>query len=138
MEKNYKKIKNIYRYLSVLNPTSNNLGISYNTLSEFINRSQLLADNDGYGFSDIDINLILMNSSISKKILRHQFFEFICRTANEKFLNRGITNNLHEGVEKLLDEFFIKSFLDFETDKWKVQRLFNYECEKVFKDNFLF
>ena len=143
LRSNYRKIKEIYHYLAALDPHGNILCISQNTLSDFVKQSNLLEQNY-LKFSDIDLSYLSAyipllksnydsDSTPGRFLIRCQFMEILVRLANDRYYKHGLEKNIIDATKMVIENHIFPFFKNYDYTTWKEKRLWNIECDKVYK-----
>lgn len=89
--------------------------------------------------SDIDFEFIVTKAGAKKTemnperwLIRYQFMEIFVRIALHKYHKSKRVATQYEAVENLWHEHLLPFFVKFDCHKWRVEQLWNVECDEVF------
>jgi len=143
MRKNYKIIREIYKYYSAVEPCDRVFSISNNVILDILNKCELI-DLTNLKISDVSIEFIATNTASpgEKKtdlnpdrfITRPEFLELIVRMALRKYKKvEGVSPV--QAVELFVDQI-VKYFEPFDCHIWRSTYLWNEGCDLVLKKYF--
>ena len=137
LSKNYRLIREWYKYYAGVSPWGIIPGIGQNAFNEIINATNLW-DNKRLKLADIDFEFIVTKAGNKKKVLnperwliRYQFMEIFVRLAIHKYYKPKLVHSHSEAVDKMFTEDLFPVFEKFDWHKWRVENLWNYEWENV-------
>ncbi|CAD8099201.1 unnamed protein product [Paramecium primaurelia] len=139
--KDYKMIKETYRWYSSYNPTGDVWSISSNVITDFSSATELI-DNKTLKLSDLDLKFIATcAASIEYKgnyrnperaLCRYQFMEFLVRVADDKYFKQKQANSMLESVQMILQQ--CRPVMEqYNAQKWRDDRYFNEQCDDCLK-----
>lgn len=112
-------------------------GIGVNSFQEIINATSIV-DNKRLKLADIDFEFIVTKAGVKKKalnperwLIRYQFMEIFVRLAIHKYYKSKVVETQSEAVSKLMHENMFPFFNKFDCVKWRIDNLWNNECEEV-------
>lgn len=89
--------------------------------------------------NDIDFEFIVTKAGSKKSelnperwLVRFQFLEVFIRIALHKYYKSKVVESQYEAIEKLFKEHLIPVFNKFDCHKWRLENLWNVECDEVF------
>ncbi|KAL4496017.1 hypothetical protein ABPG72_015439 [Tetrahymena utriculariae] len=145
MKKNYRMIKNCYKFFSSVSMVGDVPGIAQNQFSNLLIKCKV-ADGKLLKISDGDICFITTNASLEKnadhlyrnpdkQIVRHQFLEAIARLALDKYFKNNIASTSQDSVKLFLeDPALTEKFLEVgDPQEWRDTRYWNEQCDNVLK-----
>ncbi|CAD8165096.1 unnamed protein product [Paramecium pentaurelia] len=139
--KDYKMIKETYKWYSSYNPSGDVWSISSNVITDFSSTTELV-DNKTFKLSDLDLKFIATcAASIEYKgnyrnperaLCRYQFMEFLVRVSDDKYLKQKQANNMVDSVQMILDQCR-PIMQQYNAQKWRDERYFNEQCDDCLK-----
>ncbi|CAI2364389.1 unnamed protein product [Moneuplotes crassus] len=136
LKSNYRIIREAYKYFAGISPCGIVPGIGQNAFNEIVNATHI-CDNKRLKLADIDFEFIVTKSGNKKALnperwlIRYQFMEIFVRLALHMYFKSKIVETQSESVVKLMDEKIMPFFNKFDCHKWRVEHLWNLECETV-------
>ncbi|OMJ79651.1 hypothetical protein SteCoe_20271 [Stentor coeruleus] len=134
----YKFIRKTYRLYAAIGTNGSIFSINLAILTELCQKCEIFDKN----FKISDVDLALKASKYSKNttnsaygLVRHEFLEFLIRVSLDKYYRSGLCFTECEAIETFFQTHFINHLTIYEQDKWRVDRLFNKECEEVLIEN---
>lgn len=147
LKSKYKCIREVYKYYAGINPCSYIPSIGQNAFNEIINLTTIV-DGNICKFSDIDFEFIATkagNKNIQlnpeRWLVRYQFMEIFIRIAQHKYFKSqtikedGSKITESDAVIKLYEDQLLQHFTKHDAHQWRVQNLWNKECDTVLKDH---
>ncbi|CAK78575.1 unnamed protein product (macronuclear) [Paramecium tetraurelia] len=138
--KDYKMIKETYKWYSSKSPSGEVWSISNNVISDFAFETGLF--DKTFKLSDLDLKFIATcaasfeternHRNPERALCRYQFMEFLVRVSMVKYLEHKLANNIAESVQLLLDQ--CRPIMQkFDAQKWRDERYFNKQCDYCLK-----
>ena len=89
----------------------------------------------------MDLEFVATNSSQNKpnprnperQLIRYQLMEILVRIAIDKFIKGGHTKSYAEALKLAFENHFLPFLKQFDSGKFRRERLWNEECDKTFK-----
>lgn len=138
LKEHYRLMRECYRYYAGSNPCGIVPCIGQNAFNEIINATGIV-DQNIIKLSDIDFEFIVTKSGAKKNemnperwLIRYQFMEVFVRIALHKYHKSKRVESQYEAVEKLWHEHLLPFFVKFDCHKWRLENLWNVECDEVF------
>lgn len=106
-------------------------------LTEFCQKCDIFDKN--FKISDIDLALKASKYSLNQintayGLIRHEFLEFVLRTALDKYHRSGICSSEPEAIKYFFENHVLKYITTHDQDRWRVDRYFTKYCEEVVLD----
>ena len=137
LKKNYRLIRESYKYYAGVSPCGIIPGIGQNAFNEIVNATNI-CDSKRLKLADIDFEFIVTKAGNKKKalnperwLIRYQFMEVFVRLALHMYYKPKIVKTQSESIVKLMDESIMPFFSKFDCHKWRIENLWNLECEEV-------
>ena len=137
LSNNYRLIREWYKYYAGVSPWGIIPGIGQNAFNEIINATNI-CDNKKLKLADIDFEFIVTKAGNKKKalnperwLIRYQFMEIFVRLAIHKYFKQKVVSSQSEAINKMFSEDLFPFFEKFDCHKWRVENLWNFECENV-------
>ena len=92
--------------------------------------------------SDIDLEFISTNAGTKnnalnlnpdRALVRYQLTEILVRISLFKYFKSKVTTNMTDAVKQLFNDSIIPFVKRFDCHEWRLKRLWNEECDLVFK-----
>ena len=140
MKKQYKGIREAYKYYAGLSPLGKIMCIGPGTLTELLSKCENFVDGKTIKISDIDLSLIACNGgkrvtnylSPDKALVRGQMLEALLRLSIDKYLKTKVTKTIAEAVEMSFETHFNPFFKKFECHTFRKEKLWKEEVDIVF------
>jgi len=116
--------------------------ISQNAFNEIVSATSL-CDGKWLKLSDIDVEFISCNAGVKRQslnperwLVRYQLMEIFARIALSKYLKPKRVKTESEALQKLFDEGLWEYLQSFDSQQWKKDRLYNFECSACLNENY--
>jgi NLR family CARD domain-containing protein 3 len=141
LKKNYKHLREMYKYYSAISPVGLVFSIGNNVFSDIISNFDSLIDNQTLKLSDIDLEFVSTNAGPKKSnprnpernLVRFQIMEIFTRIALTKYFKTKEVKSQLEAIRKLFSEHLLPFWRLFDCHKWRKERLWNEKWDHVFK-----
>ncbi|CAI2363827.1 unnamed protein product [Moneuplotes crassus] len=137
LQKNYRLMRECYRYYAGVNPCGILPCIGQNAFNELISSTRIV-ENKAMKLSDIDFEFIVTKSGHKKSemnperwLVRYQFMEIFVRIALHKYYKSKLVETPFEAIYNLWTLHLIPIFKKFDCHKWRLENLWNVECDEV-------
>ncbi|CAI2369640.1 unnamed protein product [Moneuplotes crassus] len=140
LKENYRLIREAYKYFAGISPCGIVPGIGQNAFNEIVNATHI-CNNKRLKLADIDFEFIVTKAGNKKTLnperwlIRYQFMEIFVRLALHMYYKPKIEKTHSESVIKFMDQHIMPFFTKFDCQKWRVDHLWNTECEEVLAKN---
>ena len=141
LKKNYKMLREIYKYYAAVSPAGNVFSIGNNVLSDIISNMGDLVDGSTIKLADIDLEFVSTNAGLKKNsnmnperfLVRFQIMEIFTRIALTKYWKKGEVANPIDAVKKMFSQYITPFGKGFNCHTWRRTVLWNEKCDHVFK-----
>ena len=137
LRKNYRLIRECYKYFAGVSPCGIIPGIGTNVFNEIVNATDI-CDSKKLKLADIDVEFIVTKAGVKKNplnperwLIRYQFMEIFLRLAIHKYYKSKIVLTQSDAISKLCEENLFPFFKTFDCNQWRLDNLWNNECEET-------
>ncbi|CAI2375065.1 unnamed protein product [Moneuplotes crassus] len=141
LKKNYKHMRELYKYYSSVSPMGNIFCIGNNTFNDIISHFDGIIDNQTLKLADIDLEFVSTNAGPKKSnprnpersLVRFQMMEIFTRIGLTKFFKTKESPTQVEAVERMFINYILPFTSKFDSNKWRMEQLWNEKCDYVYK-----